>query len=334
LEKVTVPAKEIPLRISGIEVKRGTRRSGTLSLAERPAVTLGIPITVIRGSRLGKTMCLIAGVHGCEYVGIETALRISRNLSPKQLKGTLVVVPIVNLPAFQTRTPYVCPIDNVNINRVFPGKRDGSISHRIADTLFREVISKSDYLIDLHGGDAVESLHPITIFSATGNRRIDKISRQLCSTFKADYVVETKTAGTSCNEAAKAGIPAMVAEAGEKGLIDEKYVSLLYEGVHNAMRYLGMIPGRPDFHEQKMLHQATFLYADNGGLFYPNVPVGTRMNKGAIIGTVRNIHGQTLQTITAPAKSVVLCESSNPVVDPGSFLAMIAYLEPARAAHT
>ena len=328
-------ARKRPFCISGIRVQSGTRMSGILNLAERPALTLGIPITVIRGSKPGKTLCLTAGVHGCEYVGIEAALRISRNLSPKQLKGTLIVVPIINLPAFQTRTPYVCPIDNVNINRVFPGKREGSISHQIANTLFREVILKADYLIDLHGGDSVESLCPFTLFFASGNRKIDRVSRQLCSMFKVDYVVARRTAGASYTEAAKAGIPAIVAEAGEKGLIDEKNVSLLYEGVHNTLRYLGMIHGAPDRpHEQTMLYQTTFLYADKGGLFYPNVPAGTRVNKGTIVGTVRNIHGQTLQTITVPSKSVVLCESSNPVVEAGGFLAMIGYLDPVRVAHS
>jgi predicted deacylase len=324
------------VKISGIRVEQGTKKSAVLSVAEGPALTVNVPITIVSGSKPGKTLCLTAGVHGCEYAGIETAIRISKDINPKELSGTLIILPIINVPAFNSRTPYVCPIDHVNINRIFPGKLNGSISHVIAHTIFHNVIMKADYLIDLHGGDMVESLFPFTIFYKSGNKEIDEVSQDLARMFNMKYMLEARIKceeyspkGASYCEATRRGIPSIIAEAGEEGKLEEKYVSLLYKGVLNVMRYLGMIEGRHEiFVEPKILYQGTFLYAKRGGLFYSDVPVGSVVSKGDLLGEIRNLQGESLQKVTAPTECVILCKRVNPAVDVGSFLLMFAHLMP------
>ena len=198
-------------KIGEIEVEENRKRSGTLKVAGRSLSPIEVPITIVRGSSSGSTLCVLAGEHGCEYAGIEACVRLSNNISPKELRGTIIIIPVVNVPSFENRIPYVCPIDNVDISSAWPGKQIvlHSISHIITHTIFHQVICKSNYLISLHGGDLVESLSdPCIMLHKTGNKKVDEASENMAKNFGIEYVVEHKEEkGGLIREATERGIP-------------------------------------------------------------------------------------------------------------------------------
>src|SRR5581483_12146325 len=127
------------------------------------------PYFAASGAGDGPTLCLIAGIHGAEYPPIEAVIRFCRQLDPAKLRGRLVALPVVNLPAFWERTPFVCPRDGKNPNRVFPGDANGTFSEALAHHLFETVIRRGEYLVDLHCGDMVEDLMPFSLAQRSGN---------------------------------------------------------------------------------------------------------------------------------------------------------------------
>src|SRR5215210_1916357 len=197
----------------------GTVRRGNLRFSHPDLMEWTWPYTVVRGTEDGPHVALISGVHPAEYPAIESTIRFTRNLDPSRLRGTVVSLPLIDVPAFLPRSPFVCPIDGKNPNRFFPGNPAGTFSEVLDDAIFRTVIAPSDALIDLHGGDMVEALYPFSVYSVSGNDEVDAKSWGICEAFGLPYVVASRPqpgglAGTTCDAAAAAGIPSMIAEAG------------------------------------------------------------------------------------------------------------------------
>ena len=141
-------------------------QSGTLSLFE----DVEIPFAVIQGTRPGPRLLVTAGVHGSEFCSIEAAIRLMR-IPPEQIKGTLTILPIVNTQGFYKRSIYVMPQDGKNLNRMFPGRPDGSTSERVAHWLVTQAYPRADAYLDLHGGDLDEALVPFSIVPRESDAR-------------------------------------------------------------------------------------------------------------------------------------------------------------------
>src|SRR5437868_7274000 len=123
-------------------------------------------VVTITGTNEGPTLFVNAGLHGSEYPAIEAVIRLGKTLDPQKINGTVILMPVLNLPAFRNRTPFICPVDNVNPNRVFPGDPNGSYSEQMVHALVNEFVVHADAYIDLHGGDIPEALVPFTICRA------------------------------------------------------------------------------------------------------------------------------------------------------------------------
>ena len=108
-------------------------------------------------------------MHGSEYVSIDAGIRLAAGLDPADMRGQVLCLPLLNPPAFWQRTPYVCPVDNLNPNRVFPGKPLGTFTERLAWHLTERAIRHADAYFDLHGGDIPEALVPFTILEQSGD---------------------------------------------------------------------------------------------------------------------------------------------------------------------
>src|SRR5438067_11993390 len=205
------------------------------------------PAFEARGARDGPHVALIAGVHGCEYSSIASVIRFMNELEIDELAGSITAVPVVSMQSFERRSPFVVPEDGKNLNRCFPGTYDGTYTDALARSIFDELIAPADVLIDLHGGDLVEALEPFAIYDASP---VEEGARTLATSFGLPYVVRSPTSGgavsgTTSSAAAAAGVPAVIAEAGGCGLLEEGAVQLHLAGLENALRHLGMLEGEP-----------------------------------------------------------------------------------------
>lgn len=269
-----------------------------------------IPAYVLRGKETGPTLAITAGIHCAEYPGIAAALRVAQETDPAELRGTLIILPLVNTPGFFERSMYTNPRDNKNINRTFPGKADGSPSERVTHFLTTELIKHADAYIDLHGGDVIEALIPFTLYQRTGRAAVDSQSEALAQAFDLDFVLAAEPdaiAGASYTAAAKLGIPAVITEVGQQGIFDPASVERHVRGIRNVLLRLKMVEGQEVLYANpKRLERFEWLHAKAQGLYYPAVGVGQNVEKGQAIGEVRDLFGEVQQELKAPESGPVL----------------------------
>src|SRR2546421_4976052 len=180
----------IPLAASG------ERKSGYFTFATDPGLAkYSWPFFSITGRRDGPTFLITAGIHAAEYTGIDAAIRLGNLLNPAQVRGHVVIIPLLNRPGFYERSIYVNPEDNDNMNRVFPGRPDGTWSERFAHALLTQVMAGVDYAIDLHAGDLIEDLVPFVGYRETGDARLDGEAQRMLDAYGAGWAVKTLPSG-------------------------------------------------------------------------------------------------------------------------------------------
>lgn len=265
-----------------------------------------VPFIEVRGDEDGPTLTIVAGVHGCEFAGIEATRRLLAETDLSELKGCLRVVPVANLTSFYHRTEWVVPIDGKNPGRQFPGDPTGSYSQALADLIFQEVVEGSDALLDIHGGDIFEQLAPYTACPEDDGSDLGRQARQLGLVYDLPFVVSpepTETGehkGSLWEAAYAAGIPAALQEAGGQGLMTEDDVLAHLQGERNTLYHLGMLPGEPVRRSEQRELATTFWKPDNVGMFYPEVGVFDRVEKGQRIGRICDVFGEEIEELQAP----------------------------------
>lgn len=298
------------------------RLPGAALAADEPRAVISIS-----GARDGPLLFVNAGVHGGEYPAIETVIRLGKTLDPQKLAGTVILMPVLNLPAFRERTPFVCPIDHVNPNRVFPGDPHGSYSEQMTHALINEFVAHADAYIDLHGGDIPEALVPFCICRG-GNTEVDAKSKELALAFGLPYVlsvtkpVQQAKGVSSYAAAAERWTAGVLAEAGGLGQLQEDAVELLVNGVQRVMAHLGMI-------EKENIQSATtptvltrfeWVYSKHAGIWYSTVAVDAAVEQGQPIGSIGDFFGDTIETIISPVSGRVLFLTINPSVQENGLL--------------
>jgi uncharacterized protein len=276
------------------------------------------PAFEARGRQDGPHVALIGGVHGCEYSSIAAVTRFMNELDTGELAGSITAVPVVSMQSFERRSPFVVPEDGKNLNRCFPGSYDGSYTDVLARSIFDELIAPADVLIDLHGGDLVEALEPFTIYQGSP---VEDVARGVAVAFGLPYVVREDSAesglgGMTSSAAAQAGIPAIIAEAGGCGRLEEAAVAILADGVRNALRHLGMLPGPAQEPREDMRAVGSFVWlrCRGAGWWETAVAAGDEVEERQLLGRVRNLFGDVLEEIRAPREGVVLFLTTSPAV--------------------
>lgn len=292
-------------QVGGLTVEPGDRKSGFL---EVPDTGVRMPVTVVNGAEDGPRVLFTGGVHGGEYPGIEAAIRLARELDPRELRGTVVVVHPVNLPSFHARLQYLVPQDGKNLNRQFPGRALGTVSERMAWALMNEVVARMDAWVDLHGGDIHEALVPFVIYSDVADERVVAASRAMAEVYGIEYVLASATVkGGTYSAAGKAGVPCILAESGQLGRLDEASVAVHLRGCRNVLAHLGCLPGGPSpLAPIRVLRRFEWLFSGRTACWYPVVEVGQRVEEGQAVGAVRDYFGDTLEEHRSPASGVVL----------------------------
>lgn len=293
-------------------------------------IDVNMPVFLINGSQPGPCMVVTAGIHGGEYPCVEAAIRLGRIVDPASLSGQMIVVPSANPVAFKARSIYITPPDGLNLNRQFPGNPDGSFTQIWANWLFRNVITAGDMYIDMHGGDMIEALVPFVAITLTGNQAVDRTAERMAGAYGIRaFLAKEGTGpigGTTTGSAAEAGVPALLTEAGGQGVWHEDEVDILYDGVRRVMADFGMYEGIADPGEAaQRLGGWDWLRADVDGLFYPHVGIGDRADKGQLVGTIKDIFGETLREYHAPVSGEVLFLVTSLAMNAGDPLMSIAW---------
>jgi len=300
------------VQIRDIAGKPGTKQRGFITVGETPMGPIQFPLVIISGTKPGPKLCITAGVHATEYPAIDALLRTITELDPATLAGTVIAVPVVNSMMFRTRSPFLSPIDGLNLNRTFPGSADGTISETLAHILLNEVVMQADFHIDCHGGDLPELLLPYCGYPMQGKREVDEHGEAMARLYSPRIVALYRegsalppTKGSLVNEAARRGIPAILTESGCAGGLDPAHVEIHRNGTRNVMRYLKMIPGEPVIYGDRMVAKDQFVVsARRGGLLRLAIAVGDELKKGDLIAEVCDVFGETVEKITAPRDGI------------------------------
>jgi len=311
--------------IGSLRAAPGESISGFLAVPERDGLGTSIPLTVIRGAKKGKTLVLVAGIHGYEYPPILALYRLRDLVDPQELAGTVVLVHIANLPSFQKRTIYYNPHDWKNLNRVFPGRLEGTISQRTAFVLTEEVIKKCDYLVDLHCGDGNEALIPYTYWMISGNRDLDALTRGMALAFGIKHIIIDETRSKDLadskylgNTAVLMGKPAITTESGYLGKTDEESIRRNIDGTLSLMRYLGMLEGPPEVPDDPVwIDRYEVVYSRTDGLFFPLIKMGHYVSKGQKVGYVTDYLGHVAEDLRAPFSGIILYIINTPPTSRG-----------------
>jgi predicted deacylase len=281
-----------------------------------------VPVVELTGAADGPRLTVIAGVHGCEYAPMAAVRRWTRALAERELRGSVRAVPVLNQPAFWARTPFVVPDDGKNLNRCFPGDPAGTVAQRLAYDAFTQLIVGSDALIDVHAGDMVEALEPFALYDAgTSEAR----ARELAEAYGLGYVVRQEqgpdraVGGTTSTAAAEIGIPAIIAESGQCGLVEPAAVDRHVRGLNRVLALLGMAddpaPDAGPSRAPTSLRRFLWLHSTSAGWWEPAVRTGEQVAEGQLLGTVSSLDGaEVLQTLPAPSAGVPMFITSSPAV--------------------
>jgi predicted deacylase len=298
------------LKVQDIEAQRGTRKQGYLKIAERPAGKHKIPIVLFNGSGDGPTLVINGGEHGSEYNGPAGALTLIKTLDPKKINGKVIIVPMVNTLAFETRWMHGNPIDYRDLTGYYVEDipRGGSgvplITYYVTTTFYKQVLSQGDYRINLHGGDIEEDLLTGTMYRQTGDKKIDDKVLSLCRAFGWEWIRESLPRKTPPRHNLK--FPLTVGtEAGGMGRCQSDIVEEVVRGCKNVMKKLGMIEGSPIIPPKAKTYHPYHLYSDHGGFFISNVRSGDLVEEGQILGVIKDLFGETLQEINVPTDGVI-----------------------------
>ena len=311
-----------PFEIAGRRVRRGERLKFELPMAQLYTQTpLDLAVEVIHGRWQGAVLLVCAGIHGDELNGIEIIRRLRTLTALDRLRGTLVLVPIVNLFGFLNLSRYLP--DRRDLNRGFPGSEKGSVAARTANVFFGSVVTRCTHVVDLHTA-AVNRENLPQIRAAINQPGVEEIARG----FAIPVIVNAGLMDGSLRaEAGKIGIPVITYEAGEALRLDEKAIVTGVRGVVNVMRTLDMLPARRSRAmraEPTVANTTSWFRSPADGLFRPLARLGAHVHKGETLGVVSAPFSSDDTVLPAPFEGIVICVSRLPLVNEGDALFHLA----------
>jgi len=312
---------EIVDRIKVRELPDGTRRLFSLSVARLgDGSLLGVPVHVLAGTGAEPCLAVVAGVHGDEAEGIAAVLGLSRELDLAEIKGRLILVPIANPPAFaahQRRSP----IDGIDLNRVFPGSPNASLSERLAHRLFELVKENAQFLFTLHSWYATgDALPHVEISGKDLPTRAASFRAAVASGFSHVRLADWH-GGLFPSAANMVGIPSMEAEIGGMGTSRPEYRKQYRDRVRALMRHLQMLPGSPPPPSPEQgTYVSQHVTAGTGGVLLSDAVLGTAARKGDLLGTITDPQGTPLEELRSPFDGALMARRTFLSVTPGDIV--------------
>jgi predicted deacylase len=328
---VSAQQRPAPFTVGTASASPGQTATGVISVPAGGDAGYDIPVAVVNGAKPGKVLALAAGSHGTEYASVIALEKLIGLLNPAEIAGTVIILPLINVNSFEHIVPHLNPVDGKNMNRFFPGNMQGTQTERASALITREVIEKSDHIIDMHGGDIDENLRPYSYWTVTGNAAQDSISKEMVLAFGLDHVIispdrpkDPAAARYLENAGSTRGKPSFTVEAGRAGTVEPEDVQALIDGTLGTMAYLKMLdrPVRPVEHPVWLENLAT-VSSEVTGIFYPLVQRGTYVAQGMKLGYVTDYVGKTIAEPRAPVAGVITFVRAVPSLGKGDTIANI-----------
>lgn len=304
--------------------------SGRVTFPARELAGWEWPLTVFRGPKDGPSATVIGGTHGAEYVGMLAVRRLAAALKPEAVKGTLYLLPVLDLPSFWGKTPFVCPVDGKDPAVCFPGNPKGTFTEVMDYHIWRSFFEPSEAILDLHGGDICEDLIPFTIMQTSGDPQLDARTEMACRAFELPFlVVRPLQPPTGIRKhlavGAERGKVALVAEIGGAGNASPNEVTQMHDGLVRSLGYLGVLKELPFNKDATKNCRVTSVTASRDGVFTPFVRVGSEVEEGQRLGRLDDLAGAWSEDLVAPSGGTVLFMNRVPAAPKGTTMFGIGF---------
>lgn len=310
------------------EIEAGTSQSWMQAVS-----STHIPMTVMHGQHAGPVLMLVAGVHGDEYPSVWGLQKLTAQIDINQLHGTLIILQVANLEGFHARQR-LTPNDAKNLNRVFPGRTNGTLTEQIANFITQQLIAKTDFLIDFHSGSWTQTLLPHVYSPLLNQPTLDGVTLAFAKALAIPHIVlyderptDPNNAISLPNTAQTRGKPSLTLEVGYGGWTKPEDVELILQSCLRAMQHLNMLKRTNVGNSEVNLNLYSRLISVKSaedGLFKAAVQVGEQVKTGQVVGEISDYFGQPLTTLVAPVAGTVLMLNHTPPIRAGESVIEIA----------
>jgi predicted deacylase len=286
-------------------------------------VPIHIPIIVARGFEEGKNLGLTAAVHGNELNGIPVIQRIFKEINVKELKGSIVGIPVINVPALLRKKRRF--IDGTDLNHIMPGKPNGTVSEVYAWRIVNRIIKEFDLLIDLH----TASTGRVNSYYIRADMD-DKIVQKMALLQYPQIIVHNPPSDrTLRGTAGEMGIPAITLEVGNPSTFQKGLIRDSLTGIHNILGHFGMLDCELEESDEETIicKKSYWIYTDRGGIMAVHPKVTDLVKKGEVIATMRNIFGDVVKEYHAPEDGIVIGKSVSPINQTGGRILHLGILK-------
>lgn len=284
-----------------------------------------LPVTVVNGVQDGPVLLLAAGTHGDEFPAMFALQKLAKELNPVDVKGTVVIVHLANLDGYHGRRLALNPKDEKNLNREFPGSKNGTATEQIADLLTREFISRIDFFIDMHSGSSNQKLLDHVYSPFVGDKKLDDLTFEFAKAIGMKHIVmygdrprDPNNSISFPNTAMTRGKPALTTEIGHLAQRDPQSIDYALNVARHAMYFLNMIPGTVEANNDAVIYK-TINYIDSqfDGFFTPLVTIGNQVKPGTEVGQVTDYFGNVMQTLKSDSTGTILMINETPPIKKG-----------------
>lgn len=313
------------------EIPAGTIHKYWLDLLDNPfGQPISIPVIIAKGMEDGPVLGLTAAIHGDELNGIPIIQQVFQTINPTQLKGTIIGIPGLNAIGFQlNQRDY---IDDVDLNRIFPGSATGDVSQQYVWQIRQKVLPLFNLMVDMHTA-SFGNLNTFYVRSDLTNNTL----RQMAYLQNPDIILDNAglpSAGASAAaktmraEAVLMGIPTITVEYGNPQVYQKDMIERGTKGILNLVDWLGMQNFKMEkaTTEPVLCHKSYWLYTDAGGLLEVHAELNEIVEKGTLIATLRNSFGEVLKQYLAPERGIIIGKSANPVAMSGGRIVHLGIL--------
>ena len=316
---LSVQAKA-PFELVGVMTEPGQKHS---FIAEEGYIKL--PVTVVNGTHPGPVLLLAAGTHGDEFPSMFALQRLASELDPQRVKGTVVILHLANLDGFHGRRLALNPKDEKNLNREFPGSKQGTATEQLAELLTREFISRCDFFVDMHSGSSNQKLLDHVYSPFVGDPKLDKLTFEFAKATGIKHIVmygerprDPANSISFPNTAMTRGKPGLTTEIGHLQQRDEKSIEFALKVARNSLYFLEMLPGKLEPNDDAVIYETiVYVKSEFDGFFTPRVTIGDQVKPGTLLGEVTDYFGNVVQQLKSSETGTILMINETPPIKKG-----------------